>query len=165
MNLSMAAQLRPVGFWIHGGAFETGTGADPTFAGSNMASRGDVVIVTINYRLSTLGFLALDDGVTNGNFGIANMVAALEWVRAHITAFGGDPDHITIAGQSVGSGAVRELLGSPRVFFARILNDPNITFPQACSRCILYLQKGDMIIVRVFPEQITRQMELFGATT
>ncbi|KAI0918550.1 hypothetical protein AcV5_002511 [Taiwanofungus camphoratus] len=109
-----AKSLKPVLFWIHGGAFTSGTGSDPTFAGGNMASRGDVVVVTINYRLSTLGFLALEDGVTNGNFGIADQITALDWVREYITAFGGDPNRITIFGQSAGAASVRALLGSPR---------------------------------------------------
>jgi len=59
-------------FWIHGGAFTGGTANNPTFDGGNIASRGDVVMGAIHYRLSTLGFLALDDGVTKGNFGFAN---------------------------------------------------------------------------------------------
>ena len=75
-------------FWIHGGAFTGGTGADPTFDGGPMASRGDVVLVTTNYRLSTIGFLALDDGKTNGNYGIADIIAALDWVNKNIAAFG-----------------------------------------------------------------------------
>lgn len=73
-----AQKPKPVMFWIHGGAFTGGTGNDPTFDGGNMASRGDVVMVAINYRLSTLGFLALDDDVTKGNFGIADQINALE---------------------------------------------------------------------------------------
>lgn len=63
--------------WIHGGAFTGGTGSDPTFDGGNLASRGDVVVVTVNYRLGTLGFLALDDGKTNGNYGLADQITAL----------------------------------------------------------------------------------------
>lgn len=101
-------------FWIHGGAFTGGTGADSTFEGGNLVSRGDVVLVTTNYRLSTLGFLALSDGKTNGNFGIADIVAALDWVNQHISAFGGDPSRITIFGQSAGAAAVRGLLQSPK---------------------------------------------------
>jgi carboxylesterase type B len=73
--------LKPVLFWIHGGAFTGGTGNDPTFDGGNIASRGDVVMVAINYRLSTLGFLALDDGVTKGNFGLADQINALDVIR------------------------------------------------------------------------------------
>ncbi|CDO70485.1 hypothetical protein BN946_scf184569.g28 [Trametes cinnabarina] len=108
------APLKAVMFWIHGGAFTGGTGSDPTFDGGSLASRGDVVVVTINYRLSTLGFLALDDGKTNGNFGIADQIIALEWVREHIAAFGGDKDRITIFGQSAGAASVRALMGSPK---------------------------------------------------
>ncbi|KAI0090326.1 carboxylesterase from carbohydrate esterase [Irpex rosettiformis] len=108
------SSLKPVMFWIHGGAFTSGTGADSTFEGGNMVSRGDVVLVTTNYRLSTLGFLALSDGKTNGNFGLADIIAALEWVNQHVPAFGGDPDRITIFGQSAGAAAVRSLLQSPK---------------------------------------------------
>ncbi|KAI0642658.1 carboxylesterase from carbohydrate esterase [Trametes meyenii] len=106
--------LKAVMFWIHGGAFTGGTGSDPTFDGGSLASRGDVVVVTINYRLSTLGFLALADGKTNGNFGLADQIAALDWVRAHVDAFGGDKDRITIFGQSAGAASVRALMASPR---------------------------------------------------
>ena len=106
--------LKPVMFWIHGGAFTGGTGADSTFDGGNIVSRGDVVLVAINYRLTTLGFLALDDGVTNGNFGLADQINALDWVRAHIQDFGGDPDRITILGQSAGAGSVRAMMASPK---------------------------------------------------
>jgi carboxylesterase type B len=106
--------LRPVAFWIHGGAFIGGTANDPTFDGGNLASRGDVVVVAINYRLLALGFLALKDGVTNGNFGLADQITALDWVRAHIRNFGGDPDRITIFGQSAGAGSVRALIASPK---------------------------------------------------
>ncbi|GME47041.1 carboxylesterase from carbohydrate esterase [Neofusicoccum parvum] len=111
---SPAHKLKPVMFWIHGGAFTGGTGSDPTFDGGNMASRGDVVVVTINYRLSTLGFLALDDGELNGNYGLADQIIALDWVHAHIKDFGGDPDRITIFGQSAGAASVRALLASPK---------------------------------------------------
>jgi carboxylesterase type B len=106
--------LKPVIFHIHGGGFTGGTGNDATFDGGNIASRNDVVVVDINYRLSTLGFLALSDGHTNGNFGISDMVTALEWVQKYISAFGGDPNRITIAGQSAGAASVRVLLGSPK---------------------------------------------------
>jgi carboxylesterase type B len=106
--------LKPVLFWIHGGAFTGGTGNDPTFDGGNIASRGDVVMVAINYRLSTLGFLALDDGVTKGNFGIADQINALDWVQKNIKDFGGDPKRVTIVGQSAGAASVRALMASPK---------------------------------------------------
>ncbi|KAF9003261.1 Alpha/Beta hydrolase protein [Cyathus striatus] len=108
--------LKPVLFWIHGGGFTSGEGSDGIFDGGNMASRNDVVVVSINYRLGTLGFLALDDGVTNGNFGIADQITALQWVQQHIADFGGDPSRITIFGQSAGAGSVRALLAAKPAF-------------------------------------------------
>ena len=104
--------LRPVFFWIHGGGFTGGTGSDPGTDGSNMASREDIVTVTINYRLSTLGFLAIPDSDITGNYGIGDQITALQWVAANIASFGGDPKRITIAGSSAGAGSVRTLLGS-----------------------------------------------------
>lgn len=106
--------LKPVMFWIHGGAFTSGTGNDPTVNGANIASRGDVVLVTINYRLGSEGFLALNDGVTRGNYGFADQLNALHWVRTNIQDFGGDPDRITVFGQSAGAASVRAMLASPK---------------------------------------------------
>ncbi len=71
-------------FWIHGRAFISGTANDPIFDGGNIASRGDVLMVAINYRLSTLGFLALNDGFKTGNYGFADQINALDWVRNNI---------------------------------------------------------------------------------
>lgn len=107
-------ELRPVLFWIHGGGFTGGTGKDPLFDGGNLASKEDLVVVTINYRLSTLGFLAIPDTDIKGNFGIADQVLAIDWVIANIASFGGDPKRITIAGGSAGAGSVRVHLGSPQ---------------------------------------------------
>lgn len=107
---------RPVMIWIHGGAFATGTGASPLSNGTVLASRGDVVVVTINYRLNIFGFLRLND-VTNGlipstgNEGILDQLAALKWVRNNIEAFGGNPNNITIFGLSAGAASVCALLG------------------------------------------------------
>ncbi|KAF2180566.1 alpha/beta-hydrolase [Zopfia rhizophila CBS 207.26] len=109
-----STKKKAVMLWIHGGGFTTGTGSDPTFDGGNMASRGDVVVVTINYRLSTLGFLALDNSTIKGNYGLADQITALDWLRAHIEDFGGDKDRITIFGQSAGAASVRALLASPQ---------------------------------------------------
>lgn len=121
-------KLKPVMFWIHGGAFTSGTGSDPTFDGDSLVSRGDVVVVTINYRLGTLGFLALDNSVTKGNFGLADQITALDWVHQHIRAFGGDPDRITIFGQSAGAASVRALLASPKAAgkFAAAIPESNL---------------------------------------
>ncbi|KAI1826250.1 cholinesterase [Xylaria intraflava] len=111
---SQRQSLKPVMFWIHGGAFIGGTANDDDFDGGNLASRSDVVVVAVNYRLGTFGFLALDDGVTNGNFGLADQITALDWVRRSIQNFGGDPHRITIFGQSAGAASVRAMIASPK---------------------------------------------------
>ncbi|KAF2835948.1 putative carboxylesterase [Patellaria atrata CBS 101060] len=106
--------LKPVLFWIHGGGFTGGTGADPLSDGGDLASREDIVVVTINYRLSTLGFLAIPGTSIKGNYGIQDQITALEWTIKNIAQFGGDPKKITISGESAGAGSVRTLLGSPK---------------------------------------------------
>ncbi|PVH92213.1 acetylcholinesterase precursor [Periconia macrospinosa] len=106
--------LRPVLFWIHGGGFTGGTGSDAVTDGGNLASKEDIVVVSINYRLSTLGFLAIPGTNITGNYGIADQIVALDWVVANIASFGGNPSQITIAGESAGAGSVRALLGSPK---------------------------------------------------
>jgi len=109
---------RPVMVWIHGGAFTIGSGAQSLYDGSTLAKRGDVVIVTINYRLGPLGFIRLSE-LTNGripstgNEGMLDQARALEWVRENIAAFGGDPDNVTIFGESAGGMSVGTLLGMP----------------------------------------------------
>ncbi|BCJ36043.1 carboxylic ester hydrolase [Actinocatenispora thailandica] len=101
----------PVLVWIHGGAFTTGAGSLPGYRGSSFARDG-VVCVTINYRLGAEGFLYLGDGVAN--LGLLDQLAALAWVRDNIAAFGGDPDRVTVAGQSAGAVSVATLLAVPR---------------------------------------------------
>lgn len=109
-----AGKNKAVLVWIHGGGFTGGTGSDTTFDGSALASRGDVVVVTINYRLSTLGFLALENTPLTGNYGLEDQNRALDWLHGHIGDFGGDKDRITVFGQSAGAASVRALLASPR---------------------------------------------------
>lgn len=110
------SKLRPVLFSIHGGGFTGGNGGSSSGLDSgNLASRDDIVGVEINYRLSTLGFLAIPGTDIKGNFGIGDQVTALRWVKHNIAAFGGNPNHITIIGESAGAGSVRALLGSPPV--------------------------------------------------
>ncbi|MBV8691278.1 MAG: carboxylesterase/lipase family protein [Actinobacteria bacterium] len=109
---------RPVMVWIHGGAFVTGSGSTPWYDGTKFARNTDVVLVTVNYRLGALGFLHLDDigGESfggSGNLGILDQVAALEWVRDNIEAFGGDPNNVTAFGESAGAMSVGTLLGLP----------------------------------------------------
>jgi len=109
---------RPVLFWIHGGGFSHGAGSQPSYDGGPLATRGDVVVVTINYRLGALGYLYLGEhgGSTWGaasNAGQLDQIAALRWVRQNIAAFGGDPDNVTIFGESAGAVAVCTLLAMP----------------------------------------------------
>jgi len=110
---------RPVMLWIHGGAFIWGAGDTPWYDGTNFARHGDVVVVTINYRLGPFGYLHLDElfgseYAGSGNLGLLDQIAALEWVRDCIAAFGGDPQRVTIFGESAGGGSVGTLLGTPR---------------------------------------------------
>ena len=149
----MPAKLKPVMFWIHGGAFIYGTGSDPTFDGGSLASRGDVVVVTINYRLGTFGFLALDDGVTDGNFGLADQVTALDWLHAHISAFGGDPSRITILGQSAGAASVPALLASPKAIgkFAAAIPQSNLAGSNYATTYSEYYTIGEEVAVVANP--------------
>lgn len=109
--------LRPVLLFIHGGGFTGGSGSDPAIHGGTFADQG-LVLVTVNYRLGALGFLDLSaylgEGYrSSGNCGILDLIEALRWTRAHIAAFGGDPNRITIMGQSAGAKCVGGLLASP----------------------------------------------------
>ncbi len=108
---------RPVLFWIHGGAFVNGRGLTPWYDGSNLAVR-DTVVVTCNYRLGALGFLHLADlggeaYAGSGNVGLLDQAAALRWVQENIEAFGGDPDNVTIFGESAGGMSVATQLALP----------------------------------------------------
>ena len=107
----------PVMFWIHGGGFVGGASSEPRHNGDFLPLKG-VVLVTISYRLGVFGFLATADLAKEangaaGNYGLLDMVAALEWVKANIREFGGNPDNVTIFGESAGSAAVSTLMASP----------------------------------------------------
>jgi len=113
-----AATRRPVMVWIHGGGYAYGSGAWPIYDGANLARKGDVVVVTVNHRLNVFGYLYLgqlanDAYAKSGNSGMLDLVAALEWVRDNIEAFGGDPGNVTIMGESGGGAKVSTLLAMP----------------------------------------------------
>ena len=116
-NLASSARL-PVMVWFHGGGYTNGAGSQGTYEGTKLARRG-VVIVTVNYRLGALGFLALPELTaesplhTSGNYGLLDQIAALKWVRANIARFGGNPRNLTIFGQSAGGGSAMLLTVSP----------------------------------------------------
>ena len=123
-----AGERWPVLVWIHGGAFQQGSGANPVFVRGDLP-RHDVVLVTLNYRLGPLGFMAhpalsaeSSEGVS-GNYGLLDIAAALAWVQRHIAAFGGDPEQVTLFGQSAGAAAVIDLMATPRTrgLFARAI--------------------------------------------
>ena len=108
------APPRPVLVWIHGGAYTSGSGA--LYNGSELAASGDIVVVTVNYRLGVFGFVdlaAVSDADVPSNLGLRDQIAALEWVRDNIAAFGGDPERVTVAGESAGSVSVSLLLTAP----------------------------------------------------
>ena len=109
---------RPVMVWIHGGAFTMGSGTEANYRDSNLVSRGDVVLVTINYRLGMLGFLNLKEVTggkipATGNEGLLDQIAALKWVRENISRFGGDPDNVTAFGESAGGMTIGCLMAMP----------------------------------------------------
>ncbi len=110
---SQDENLKPVMVYIYGGGFTTGSASNPNQDGSYLASRGDVVVVAIAYRLSTLGFLPFEDGVHNGNYYISDQIAGLQWIQENIRYFGGDPGHVTIFGESAGAVSVQNLIESP----------------------------------------------------
>jgi para-nitrobenzyl esterase len=113
-----ASEKRPVFVYIYGGAFTEGSGAAPVYDGEGLASKG-LVVVTFNYRVGILGFFnhpelsAESSHHASGNYGLLDQVAALQWVHDNIAAFGGDPNCVTIAGQSAGAGSVHALTASP----------------------------------------------------
>jgi para-nitrobenzyl esterase len=109
---------RPVMVWIHGGAYVLGSANQPLYDGRVLAENGDVVVVTVNYRLGAFGFLDLSSFSTtrrrfDSNLGLRDVLHALHWVRENIAAFGGDPDRVTVFGESAGAGIITTLLTSP----------------------------------------------------
>ena len=118
-SATSSSDKRPVMVWIYGGGFTGGSGGMAWYDGENLASKGPV-IVTLNYRLGSLGFfahpeLAKESGHNaSGNYGMMDAIAALQWVKKNISAFGGDPNNVTIAGESAGAIMVGALLGSPQ---------------------------------------------------
>ena len=108
---------RPVMVWIHGGGFTSGAGSVPWYNGARFVTNGDVVVVTINYRLGAFGWLYFGHRdptlMASGNAGLSDQIAALRWVRDNIAAFGGDPDNVTIFGESAGAMSVATLMGTP----------------------------------------------------
>jgi para-nitrobenzyl esterase len=112
------SKKRPVMVWLHGGGYVGGSGASPVYDGTRLAQRGDTVIVTLNHRLNAFGYLYLGGGAgpeyaDSGNIGQLDLIAALEWVRDNIAEFGGNPQQVTIFGESGGGSKVGTLMAMP----------------------------------------------------
>ncbi|HKU15126.1 MAG TPA: carboxylesterase family protein [Steroidobacteraceae bacterium] len=125
----------PVLVWLHGGGLNLGSGSEPWYNGENLARRG-IVVVTINYRLNVFGFLAHPELTAesphkvSGNYGILDQILALQWIRAHIAAFGGDPAAVTVAGSSSGSRSISVLMSTPlaKGLFQRAIGQSGVAF-------------------------------------
>ncbi|MGW2017967.1 carboxylesterase/lipase family protein [Streptomyces sp. NPDC001927] len=169
---------RPVMVWIHGGGFISGSGSMPNYSGETFARNGDLVVVTVNYRLGPLGYLYFGEDGAGGNFWLTDQLAALNWVRANIAAFGGDPENITLAGQSGGALSVAALAGAQtkgRPLFRRaILQSPPLglkipTRAESLQRTAAYLEiLGAKNVAELrampWPRLIAATFEMFGRT-
>ncbi|MFI5865500.1 carboxylesterase/lipase family protein [Streptomyces sp. NPDC051546] len=181
---------RPVLLWIHGGGFVSGSGSLPNYSGATFARDGDLVVVSINYRIGPLGYLYADAGTGTGtedepdgdgsgaNHWLSDQLAALRWVRENISAFGGDPDSITVAGQSGGAVSTAALAGLPeaRGMIRRvILMSPpfglDLPAPDACrERTAAFMElAGVKTLAELravpWPELIGAMGGLFALTT
>jgi len=149
--------LRPVLVWLHGGAFVMGSGSEGLYDGTSFAAQGDVVVVTLNYRLGAFGYLYLGEAggeeyAASGNCGLLDQIAALQWVRDNIECFGGDPNRVTVFGQSAGAISVGHLLASPKakgLFHRAILQSPSklaidLEKAAAVARKLLAAVSGDV---------------------
>ncbi|MET7461139.1 carboxylesterase family protein [Nonomuraea sp. NPDC005501] len=172
----------PVLVWLHGGGFLTGSGAQSWYDGALLAERGRMVVVTVNYRLGALGYLYLTPQFPPANLGLLDQIAALRWVRENISAFGGDPARITLAGQSAGAMSALALPG--RDLFGQVIlqSTPAGVQPYGIGEAaeigqtfldILELRPGDAERLRTVPladllgaqEQVARRIAQSGRVT
>jgi para-nitrobenzyl esterase len=156
LNVWTAAKLssekKPVIVWIYGGGFASGGTGVPIYNGVAMAKKG-VVFVSINYRVGIFGFLAHPDltkesgNHASGNYGLMDQIAALKWVKKNIAAFGGNPDNITIAGQSAGSMSVNCLVASPlcRGLFQHAIAESGAMFLNGTNRSNVTLAESEVV--------------------
>ena len=160
-------QRLPVLFWIYGGGFNSGAGSVPVYDGANLAKRG-IVVVTFNFRVGVFGFLAHPElsaespNHASGNYGMLDIIAALKWVRANIAAFGGDPNTITVAGQSSGAGAVNYLDVSPltRGLYARAIAESGVRIGNAGPTLEEAEAKGQKFAAAIGASSVKKLREL-----
>lgn len=112
-NEKTKSESKAVLVWIHGGRFVQGTGRESFYSPTYMMDFGDIVVVSIQYRLGVFGYLSTEDSVAPGNYGLHDQILALKWIRDNIALFGGDPNKVTLAGQSAGGASVHSHLFSP----------------------------------------------------
>jgi carboxylesterase type B len=147
---------RPVMVWFHGGGFSTGSGSNPVYDGTNLARKGDVVVVTVNHRLNIFGHLYLarvggTEFAESGNLGVLDLIAALRWIHVNIAEFGGDPANVTIFGQSGGGAKVSVLMAMPptRGLFHRAIVQSGsrldgLTSDEANANTLAFLKAADI---------------------
>jgi para-nitrobenzyl esterase len=147
---------RPVMVWFHGGGFSTGSGGNPVYDGTNLARKGDVVVVTLNHRLNIFGHLYLarlggTEYAESGNLGVLDLVAALRWIHTNIAEFGGDPANVTIFGQSGGGAKVSTLMAMPQtrgLFHRAIVQSGSqldgLTTDEANTNALAFLKAVDV---------------------
>jgi len=158
---------RPVLFWIHGGGYSAGSGQElKSYDGENLARRGDVVVVSVNHRLNSLGYLNLAEygprWADSGNVGMLDLVASLEWVRDNIGNFGGDPNSVTIFGQSGGGGKVGVLMAMPSAkgLFHKAIIESGSSLRQSAPESSAKLAAGVLSELGLSVSQIDRLQEL-----
>jgi para-nitrobenzyl esterase len=158
---------RPVLVWIHGGGYCIGSSAQAVYDGRNLATLGDAVIVSLNYRLGALGFLDLssfstDEHTFESNLGLRDQISALEWVRDNIASFGGDPSNVTVFGQSSGAGSITTLMVSPRaagLFHRAIAQSPPATSVYGPERAVGVAQRF-LEILELTPDRVGELCDL-----
>ena len=157
---------RPVMVWIHGGGFTNGSGRSPYYNATRLALDGDVVVVTVNYRLGALGFLYLDhlagDLTGSGVNGIRDQIEALRWVRDNIAGFGGDPRRVTLFGESAGAMSIGTLLAAPEaagLFHTAILQSgaaESVMAPEAA----MHVTEQVLTQLEITPAEIDRLLDM-----
>jgi len=153
---------RPVMFWIHGGGYTAGSSQElPSYDGESLAKKGDVVVVSINHRLNVLGFLDLsaygDKYKHSANNSILDIKAALEWVKANIENFGGDPNNVTIFGQSGGGAKVNNLLAMPSAkgLFQKAINESGAFRSEMLDKSITQAIAAEVLkVLNLQPNQV-----------
>ncbi|MGB8388454.1 carboxylesterase/lipase family protein [Mycobacterium sp.] len=158
---------KPVMVWLHGGAYVLGSSSQSLYDGRRLVGSGEVVAVTVNYRLGALGFLDLSSFNTarrrfDSNIGLRDVLAALRWVRDNIAAFGGDPDKVTLFGESAGAGIVTTLLASPAaegLFAGAIAQSSPATSVYDRGRA-RHVAEGFLDKLGIVPSEVERLLEM-----